>query len=240
MSLLHLLQLASPNLPVGAYSYSEGLETLVQQQIVRDRDRLAAWLTQELHYGAIRVEAAVMVRAYRSVQGQNGAQLRVWNDWLTAARETEELRSQSLQMGNSLLRLLQNLPSIDPATLNALIQTIQFPPIHVADRDRNKIPNGCHFAIAFALAAQLWQIGESEALLGYLHSWLNNLINAGIKLIPLGQTDGQRLLLEFAPRLEQIAPEIQHLPDRDLTSCSWGLAIASMQHETLYSRLFRS
>jgi len=220
-SLLCLLQLASATLPVGAYSYSEGLEMLVEQGVIAFPENLAHWLQQELSYGAVRLEAAVMVRAYQATQSGNLTALNYWNCWLSAARETEELRQQSWQMGWSLSRLLRDLiPEIQP-----LIAAVGIP---------------CNYAIAFGIAAQKWQIELSSALLGYLHSWATNIIAAGIKLIPLGQTIGQQLLLALHPQISQNAAEIIALEDDGLSSCGWGLALASMNHETQYSRLFRS
>jgi urease accessory protein len=222
VALLRLLQLASPALPVGAYSYSEGLEALAEAGRLSDRDALESWLLQELRYGAIRVETAVMVRAYRACQLDDWDGLGNWNRWLSAARETEELRHQSLQMGRSLLRLLQDL------------HLVELPQSIVLQKE------GCHFAIAFALAAVRWQIDLPSAMLGYLHSWASNLVNVGVKLIPLGQTAGQQLLLQLQPTIECAVEEVLLLQDDDLGSCSWGLALASMAHETQYSRLFRS
>ena len=221
-ALQRLLQLASPVLPVGAYSYSEGLEALAEAGRLSDRDALESWLVQELQHGAIRVETAIMVRAYKACQLDDWDALGDWNHWLAAARETEELRHQSLQMGRSLLRLLQDL------------HLVELPQSIVLQKD------GCHFAIAFALAAVRWQIDLPSAMLGYLHSWASNLVNVGVKLIPLGQTAGQQLLLQLQPAIEGAVEEILLLQDDDLGSCSWGLALASMTHETQYSRLFRS
>ncbi len=220
--LLRLLQLASPALPVGAYSYSEGMESLVEAGTIDSHMALEAWLIRELRYGAVRIEMAVMVRAYNACQADDLAGLSRWNHWLTAARETEELRSQSLQMGRSLMRLLQDLHLLDRQTLTVLQQ------------------DGCHFAIAFAVAAVHWELTLSTTMLGYLHSWASNLMNAGVKLIPLGQTAGQQLLLNLQPAIEQAVEEVLRLQDDALSSCSWGLALASMAHETQYSRLFRS
>ena len=222
VALLRLLQLASPALPVGAYSYSEGLEALAEAGRLSDRDALESWLLQELRYGAVRVETAVMVRAYRACQLDDWDGLGNWNRWLSAARETEELRHQSLQMGRSLLRLLQDLHLVELPQSLALQK------------------EGCHFALAFALAAVRWQIDLPSAMLGYLHSWASNLVNVGVKLIPLGQTAGQQLLLQLQPTIECAVEEVLLLQDDDLGSCSWGLALASMAHETQYSRLFRS
>jgi len=219
--LLSLLQLASPTLPVGAYSYSEGLETLVEQGAVSTGQSLMDWLAQELALGTIRLEAAVMLRAYRLGQAEDWLGVAAWNDWLSAARETEELRQQSWQMGSSLLRLLQDL---QPAWVSAVSRWD--PP--------------CNFAIAFGLAAACWQIPEEAAVLAYLSSWASNLVSAGVRLVPLGQTQGQQILLALHPHLAATAPAVLTLSEDELTSCSWGLALASMGHETQYSRLFRS
>lgn len=220
-ALLSLLQLASSALPVGAYSYSEGLESLVAAGIITDKLSLEHWLQQELQVGAIRLEAAVMVRAYHATQAGDRAALRYWNAWLSAARETAELRQQSWQMGYSLGRLLQELePELTP-----VLQACGEP---------------CNFAIAFGIAAASWHIDLEAAVLGYLHSWATNLMNAGVKLIPLGQTAGQQLLLALQDSLSAATQTIVVLDDGDLLSCGWGLAIASMTHEVQYSRLFRS
>jgi urease accessory protein len=222
-ALLSLLQLASPALPIGAYSYSEGIETLVHQGQITDVEALAHWLKAELQRGAIRLEAAVMVRAFQAWQQGDAAALASWNDWLSAVREGEELRKQSWQMGRSLLRLVGDL---DPTELVALPESLR------SER--------CNFAIAFGITAALWQLPRSETTLVYLQSWSANLISAGVRLVPLGQTAGQRLLRQLAEPLQQAAQAVQALEDDQLLACSWGLSLAGMAHETQYSRLFRS
>ncbi len=227
--LLRLLQLASPLLPVGGYSYSEGLESLISQGIIRDRITLQTWIQRELQVGAIRVETAVMDRAYLAGIESNSQRLQYWNQWLSAARETEELRQQSWQMGGSLTKLAIELtPGIQD-----LITAIDRP---------------CNYAIAFGIIAQYWQIDSPQERLcqrqttiaAYLHSWVTNSLGAGIKLIPLGQTAGQQILWVLQGEIDALAQTIPTLADEDLYACSWGLSLASMQHETLYSRLFRS
>ncbi|MBL1173922.1 urease accessory protein UreF [Pantanalinema sp. GBBB05] len=220
-ALLSLLQLASPALPIGAYSYSEGLETLVDQGIITNANQLNHWLTQELSYGAVRLEAAVMSRAYQATQHQNWTELNYWNSWLSATRESEELRRQSWQMGRSLLRLVQELSP------NPIV-----PPFHQADE--------CNSAIVMGMVAADWQINLPSAVLGFLHSWTSNLIGAGVKLIPLGQTVGQQILVRLSPTIQTTAHTVLNLTQDELASCGWGLALASMTHETQYSRLFRS
>jgi urease accessory protein len=219
--LLHVLHLVSPTLPVGAYSYSEGLESCVDQGIVTTAADLHHWLQFELNSGAIRTEAAIVLRSHRSAAAMDWDRLLAWHHWLGAFRETDEIRSQSLQMGRSLLRLLMDTHSIAP-------------PIAAI------FPEGCHFAIAFAIAAQYWNLDAELATLGYLYSWLTNLVNAGVRLVPLGQTAGQQILLDLYPIVSQAVAEIMDCTDADLWSCNWGTSLASMTHETQYSRLFRS
>jgi urease accessory protein len=220
-ALLRLLQLASSTLPVGAYSYSEGIEYLIQENKIKDGASLKNWLTQELHYGAVQLEVQVMLRLYHSLPELE--QVQHWNHWLSAAKETRELQLQSWQMGGSLLRLFGQL---EPTSLLSTLQ----PP--------------CNFAIAYLVAAEHWQIPLTAAILGYLQSWASNLISAGIKLIPLGQTQGQLLLAELQPCFLTV---LSAQPDGQSVSspvwprtCGWGLTLASMGHETQYSRLFRS
>lgn len=220
-ALLCMLQLASPALPVGAYSYSEGLETLIDTEIIKNEQTLKHWLEQELRYGAIRLEAAVMVRAYNAAKLSDTQALSYWNNWLSAARETEELRSSSWQMGRSLIRLL-----------------LQLQP-QIAQK-ANAVGNPCNYAITFGMAAVGWEIDLTAAILGYLHSWSTNLITAGVKLIPLGQTAGQQLLLQIQTNISNATSEILALEDDDLSSCGWGLSLASMSHEIQYTRLFQS
>ena len=218
---LAILQLASPALPVGAYSYSEGLEMLIENGTITNVENLQYWLKSELVYGSIRLDAAVMVRGFYAVKSDDRSALKRWNLWLSAARDTEELRAASWQMGRSLMQLLGKLePEILP-----VVNAVGYPG---------------NYAIAFAIACAHWDINIQAALLAYLHSWANNLITAGIKLIPLGQTAGQELLMGLQPLLTSTVGEILTMADDDLGCCNWGLSLASMQHETQYTRLFRS
>jgi len=218
---LAILQLASPALPVGAYGYSEGLEMLVENGTITNADNLKFWLKSELIYGSIRLDAGIIVRAFHAVKTDDIEALKRWNLWLSASRDGEELRAASWQMGRSLMQLLGKLePGILP-----LVYAVGYP---------------SNYAIAFAIACAHWDINIQACLLAYLHSWANNLITAGIKLIPLGQTAGQELLLGLQPLLTTTVEEILIMDDDDLGCCNWGLSLASMQHETQYTRLFRS
>lgn len=220
-ALLRLLQLASPSLPVGAYSYSEGLEHAVESGAVVNADSLREWLEDALRHGGAYLEAALLVRAYDAWEAGDYARLRRWDAWLTAARESEEVRRQNLDMGRALLKLLAE---IDP------------PPARIPEL----LAHPCNFALAFAVAAAHWGVACDAAVAGYLQTWAANLVGAGVKLIPLGQTAGQRLLWELQPAIEEAVRNAATISDDDLAVSNWGQALASMRHETQYSRLFRS
>ena len=222
--LLLLLQLCNSNCPLGAYSYSEGIETLVEKQIIDNSSSLEKWLINELKYGSIRVETAILIRAYYSFLAQNSTELLYWNNWLTASRETLELRQQNWQMGKSLLRLIKSLESENQFLLDTI----------------SCISDNCNYAIAFGITTACWQISLQNSVLGYFQNWVSNLVTVGVKLIPLGQTEGQKILLKINQIIPEVSAGILQIKDEDLASCSWGLSLASMQHETLYSRLFRS
>lgn len=228
-SLLYLMQLASSALPVGAYSYSEGLEFLVETQTITSVEALEHWIQQELRYGSMRLETVAIARAYAAMGMNDPASLAYWNQWLSAIRDTRELREQSWQMGQALVRLVGHL---EPEL------TDLFASLTESSSHGGGVP--CNFAIGFGITAAHWHIDLRGALLGYLHSWMSNLVNAGIKLIPLGQTAGQSLLIQLYPHLCNTVDQCLEMKDEDLYSCNWGMAIASMNHETLYSRLFRS
>jgi urease accessory protein len=222
-ALLALLQLTSPALPVGAYSYSEGLETLVDRTLITTAHQLQLWLTASITTGSVSIEIAILLRAHRAWAGGDLHQLAAWNHWLSATRESYELQQQNWQMGRSLCKLLQDLyPQAAWSDLNTALG------------------EHCNLAIAFALAASWAEIDERTMAIGYLYSWASNLVNVGVKLIPLGQTAGQLLLQGLSAPIVTTVDRALGLPDEDLFSCNWGLALASMAHETQYSRLFRS
>lgn len=220
-ALLRLLQLASPALPVGAYSYSEGLEYAVESGTVADGESLRVWLEDALTNGGARVEAAVLARVFDSWAKRDTESVEYWNAWLTAARESEELRVQNLEMGRALLKLLAELE----------------PPLSDVE---HWLARPCNFATAFGIAAAHWGVARDAAVAAYLQTWVANLVGAGVKLIPLGQTVGQQLLWGLQESIDRAASAAVTTGDDDLAVSNWGHALASMRHETQYSRLFRS
>jgi len=213
-ALTRLLQLASPALPVGAYSYSGGLEAAVEAGVVRDASSAERWIGDVLEYSVARMEAPVLLRLVQAFR--EGAPAQEWNDRFLASRETAELRAETAQMGYSLERLLSDL--------GVGVTGVEEPA----------------FPTAFALAVARWKIDPASALVAYLWAWAENQVMAAVKSVPLGQTDGQRLLLSLGGRLGGIAERAAGLADDELGNFVPGLALLSSRHETQYSRLFRS
>lgn len=211
LRLARLLQLASPALPVGAYSYSQGLESAVEAGIVRDAASAGRWIGDVLELSLARLEAPLVARM---IADPSACQR--WNAWFVASRETAELRAETLQMGYSLASLLGQL-GVAPVP----VETPAFP-------------------TAYAWAASQWGIEPGPALTAYLWSWAENQTMAAIKAVPLGQTDGQRILFALGARIANLAGEAIAREDAALTNFTPGLALLSSRHETQYSRLFRS
>ena len=226
LALARLLQLASPALPVGAYSYSQGLEAAVEAGLVRDTASARAWIGDVLAYAVARLEAPVWWRLHSAWSAGDLERVAHWNDIFRSTRESAELRAETLQMGYSLQRLLLEIGEFEDKPLAQLrgitdITDITFP-------------------AAFAFAVVQWQIPARSALIAYLWAWLENQVMAALKSVPLGQTDGQRLLLALAALLPGVADEACALADDDLCNYTPGFAILCCQHEAQYSRLFRS
>ncbi len=243
IALLSLLQLSSAALPVGAYSYSEGLEFVIESGRITSAADLRSWLTRELTCGSVRVDGAVMLRVHRAVMIDDRAAIARWNAWLAAMRETAELRRQSEQMGRALADLVRSLdPDVAP-WLDAASRIHPCEPHNstaIEAEIQATIQAEIQFAIAFGIAAARSGIDERSSAIGFLQSWVTNAIGAGVKLIPLGQTDGQRVLRALDGAIERAATFAIEAADEDLETSGWGLSLASMQHETQRVRLFRS
>jgi urease accessory protein len=221
-SLLQLIWLASPALPVGGFSYSEGLEAAVDAGHVRDADTAADWLTHQLHLALARSDLAVIAQALRAWRAGETARVQALNDWLLQTRESAELRLQTEQMGRSLREWLRTLPNADAAVL-AFANTID--------------PS---YPVLFALAAASSGASERDVLLTYAFGWAENMMQAALKAVPLGQTSGQRILSRLAQEIPPAVEHALHVQDHERQAYSPMLAILSSRHETQYSRLFRS
>jgi len=218
---VRLLQLASPALPVGAYSYSQGLESAVEAGVVRDAPSTAEWIGDVLELGVASLEAPLFLRLSDAWAANDAEGAARWNAEFVASRETAELRAETLQMGHSLRNLLRDLEVEGVARLDAIGESVAFP-------------------TAFTFAVAAWHIDAREALAAYLFAWIENQVMAAIKVVPLGQTQGQRILSNLAQRIGAVVERAALAGDGDLANFMPGLALASTRHETQYTRIFRS
>lgn len=223
LRLVRLLQLVSPTLPVGAYSYSQGLESAVDAGVVRNVASAQQWIGDLLEYCLARTEAPLLLRLIDGWSASDYARVAGWNDWFLASRESAELRAETIQMGYSLKQLLIKMEERDEETRAPLDRV-----------EEMAFPTACAFAVAH------WQIPAQPALVAYLWAWLEAQVMAAIKLVPLGQTDGQRILLFLGERLPGVAERAAAFGDDEIGGFLPQLAILSSRHETQYSRLFRS
>ncbi|WP_420475815.1 urease accessory protein UreF [Noviherbaspirillum sp. ST9] len=222
-ALLHLLQLASPSLPIGAYSYSQGLEAAMEKGLVSDEASARKWITATLHHVVARFEAPVLWRLLHAFAARDLAAVTLWTERFVAARDTAEFRAETIQMGYSLAKLANELDVADGTLLSLLEAQPEVP-----------LPT------ALAYAAVGLDVPHEAALLGMLFSWAENQVLVCVKSVPLGQVSGQRLLLSLQPELERAAQTAMYLSDEELSNWSPGLSLLSMQHEVQYSRLYRS
>ena len=224
LALVRLLQLASPALPVGAYTYSQGLEWAVESGRIRNEAEAGQWIGDLLSGAIGRFEAPLLVHLMQHWRDQSHAEVQRLNADFLASRESAELRAESLQMGFSLKRLLADLR--DPA----------LEPMRVVLADWPEIA----FPTVWAGLAKIWGIDPLSAVSAYLWSWAENQVMAALKAVPLGQTGGQRLLAELGLRLPAVAEAALHLPEAAWSNFTPAFALCSARHETQYSRLFRS
>ncbi len=223
LPLVRLLQLASPALPIGAYSYSQGLEYVVARGEVRDAATAQAWIGDLLEFVVAPGEAAIAWRLLTAADRGDGEAFGAWNAWFRASRESSELAAETAQMGGSLARLAADLGLLDAAVRG-------WPAAHAP----------LTLPAAYALAARGFGIAPDAAHVAYIWSWLENQAIAAIKAVPLGQVAGQRLLAALGATIPAVAAVARGTGDDDVVSFAPGLALASCRHETQYTRLFRS
>ena len=223
LALVRLLQLASPALPIGAYSYSQGLEWVVEEGTVHDVESAQAWIGDVLGHVMATGEAAVVWRLLVAAERADWPEVARWNAWFRASRETAELRAETEQMGGSLAKLAGDLDIVDPEAKALLVSLA---PVTLP--------------ASYALVARAFAVPPDAALIAYVWSWLENQVMAAIKAVPLGQVAGQRLLLTLGGRIPAALAVTRSIADDDVASFAPGLAQASARHETQYTRLFRS
>lgn len=222
-SLFRLLQLSSAALPVGGYSFSQGLEFAIEEQWLRDATQVQGWLSQQLTESLTRVDLPLLLRQLRAAKSTDSEAMKYWNAYALACRETAELRLTDTAMGGALIKLLVDLDvPCAPFDNNAsgAIETT--------------------FVSAFALAAAHWQLDGRSTCSGYLWSWAENQVAAATKLVPLGQTSAQRLLGQLIEQMPEAIAAAEVVTDEAIGASLPALAMASAWHETQYTRLFRS
>lgn len=219
-ALLRLLQLTSPALPVGAFAFSQGLETAVELGFTRDERAAAEWLAGILEDGMARLDLPVLLRLYRAWERDDRARVERWSSYLVASRESRERRLEDSQQGRALARLLAD-QGVAPAEPWAT---------------REDAP----FACLFALGARSFAVPERATLYGFAFGWAENQVGALSRLVPLGQLAAQRVLCGVTRGIPRAVSLAEGLCDSKLGSCLPGLAIAGALHETQYTRLFKS
>ena len=222
-SLLQLVWLASPALPIGGFSYSEGLEAAVDRAGVNTEAAAGAWLLDQLQVSLARADMAVVAKAIAAWRRKDLEAVNQLNDWVLQTRESSELRLQTEQMGRSMMDWLRN-QSIDDAGMPDPTRACASP----------------SYPVAFALAASTTQAGIRDCLLSFAFGWAENMTQAAVKSVPLGQSAGQRILAALAQKIPAAAAQAMALMDSERQAFTPMLAILSAQHETQYSRLFRS
>ncbi len=222
-TLLQLMWLASPALPVGGFSYSEGLEAAVEAGLVQDEASAAQWLLAQLQLVVGRAEWPAVARAHAAFQAHDPSAVGATNDWVLHTRESRELRLQAEQMGRSLAEWLMQRHPQEPR-----VQCL---------RDLRPAPT---WPVAFGLAGVLAKAELHDVLMAHGFSWAENQVQAAIKCIPLGQSAGQRVLQAISDAMPAAIQACLSRPPEQAQAYAPGLAIHSARHEQQYSRLFRS
>jgi urease accessory protein len=225
-ALIELIRLASPALPVGGFSYSEGLEAAVDAGLLADEAAVARWLVDQLHLGLARSDLPAAAQAFIAWRAGDLARVTALNAGVAQTRESRERAAQSQQMGRSLLEWLRRRSDANDAdTELQAAAALQPAPM---------------WPLVFALAAARCGAPLRESMLAFAAGWCDNMVAAAIKAVPLGQVAGQRLLDALAAQIPALVDAALQVPDDGRQAFAPTLAVLSARHEEQYSRLFRS
>jgi urease accessory protein len=220
LALVRLMHLVSPSLPIGSFTYSQGIEWAVECGWIDSADSLGQWIEDQFLTSVVHLDLPVLQRLHAAAREGDVDALESWSQFLLASRETAELRQEEINRGRALADLLVALEVSNAQKWKPVLASCQ--------------------AAGFATAAAAWQIPYRDAAGGYAWSWLENLVLAAVKIIPLGQTEGQQLLMQLSEILPDAVERSLAIEDEMIGASNPALAIASSRHETQYTRLFRS
>lgn len=219
-SLLALLHLSSPALPVGAFAYSQGLEYALDCGWCKNDKDVKSWIEDNLRLGFGQLDLPIYIRMFNAWQNKQVKDVKHWNQTLLSFRESKELYLEDVQVGSAYVQWHLGQ---DPARAQW---------VHAIDQPTVVAMN--------ALGATLSGIELSTALMGFAWSWCENQVTCASKALPLGQTQAQQILQALIPVIADVCEQAKHIQDDDIGTGLMGLAIASSLHEQQYSRLFRS
>ncbi|MDB5944101.1 MAG: ureF [Ramlibacter sp.] len=241
--LLQLMWLASPALPIGGFSYSEGIEAAVDCALVSNEAQVGDWLVDQLHLTQARGDLAVAAQAIAAWQAADMERVAELDAWVLQTRETSELRQQSEQMGRSLVEWLRSVRPELVASVGGQLAPCVRPELvegPAASTSSARTDVFFTYPVAFALAASATGASARDCLLAFAFGWAENMVQAALKSVPLGQSAGQRVLGRLAREIPAAVDVALALHDEDRQAFSPMLAILSARHESQYSRLFRS
>lgn len=220
MRVLRLCQLVSPALPIGAYNFSQGLEYAAHMNWVHDESSTLRWVSGMAHHAVATLDLPLLMRMQAAWLNDDADTARYWSAYLLGSRESEELRAEERHLGRSLAKVLVSLQIEDASAWTR-------------DVDAS-------YACLFALAASHWQIDSRQTASAYLWAWCENQVLAAVKLLPLGQTAGQRILNDLLQRIPDMVSAAEQASDDDIGIAAPMQGMACAWHETQYTRLFRS